>query len=87
MRRREVHRDTLPNLANDELVRVVTSGNVVDVVDVAQGDDLCRFAGKQVRYWQRLRCGNPDMTLSDPHGDGDSHRVRVPHRHLLEIVT
>lgn len=87
MRRREVHCNTLPNLANDELVRVVTGGNVVDVVDVAQRDDLCRFARKQVGYWQRLRCGNPDMTLSDSHGDGDSHRMRMPHRHLLEIFT
>ena len=51
MWRREVHRDALPDLPDDELVRVMTGGNVVDVVDIAQWDDLCRLAGKQVGDW------------------------------------
>ena len=38
----------MTNLANDELVRVVSCGHVIHVVDVAERDDLGSLAGEQV---------------------------------------
>ena len=84
---REVHRNALSNFPDDKLVRVMAGGNVVDVVDVAQRDDLCGLAGEQVRDWQCLRCCDPNMALGNPHGDRDAHGMRMSHCHFLEVVT
>ena len=45
MWRREVQRDALPNLTDDELVRVVAGGHIIHIVDVAERDNLRRFGG------------------------------------------
>ena len=54
VRRRKVQCDALTNLANDELVRVVSCGHVIHVVDVAERDDLGSLAGEQVRDRERF---------------------------------
>ena len=41
-RRREVERAALADLPNDEFMRIVTRGDIVDIADVAQKDDLGR---------------------------------------------